>query len=57
MDERREITESYLQHFIDTVRKGNPVTFVQENNLLAVDHPDEGYLVIQIADKVVPNEV
>lgn len=49
----REITKQFLELFINTIRKGGNVTFVEENNLLAVDHPEKGYLVVQIADKVV----
>lgn len=49
----REITQSYLEFFVQTIQKGNPVTFVEESNLLAVDHPEKGYLVIQVADRVV----
>lgn len=53
MNSEREITTQYIEKFIQTILKGNPVQFVMENNLLAVDHPSEGYLVLQIADKVV----
>lgn len=51
--EPREIKQSYLQLYIDTIRKGCPVTYVETDNLLAVSHPEKGYLVLQIADKVV----
>jgi len=49
----RTVTKSYIEHYVNTIRNGNPVTFVEKDNLLAVDHPEEGYLVLQIADKVV----
>jgi hypothetical protein len=49
----RTVTKSYIEHYVNTIRKGNPVTFVESDNLLGVDHPEEGYLVLQIADKVV----
>jgi len=52
MSEQREITKQYLDVYIDAIRKGNPVVFVEGNNLLAVDHPEKGYLVLEIADKV-----
>lgn len=51
--EPRKITEDYLKEFIGTIMNGGKVTFVRENNLLAVDHPAKGYLVLQIADKVI----
>lgn len=50
--EERTVTKEYLSLYIETIRKGNPVTFVEQDNLLAVDHPEKGYLVLQIADKV-----
>jgi len=53
MDDPRKITEAYLQLFVETITKGGKVIFVKESNLLAVDHPSQGYLVLQIADKVV----
>ena len=51
--ETREITKGYLQLFVKTIQDGNPVTFVEADNLLAVAHPLEGYLVLEIADTVV----
>lgn len=51
--ETREITKGYLELFVETIQKGNPVTFVEKTNLLAVDHPSKRYLVLEIADKVV----
>jgi len=56
MSEQRVITDKYLQLFVETIMKGNPVKFVQENNLLAVDHPELGYLVVKIGDKVITYE-
>lgn len=53
MDEPREITKEYLIEFIDFVKKGSRITFVETTNLLAVEHPTKGYLVLQIKDKVV----
>jgi len=50
--EERTVTKEYLSLYIDTIQKGNPVVFVEADNLLAVDHPEKGYLVLQIADKV-----
>jgi len=50
--EERTVTKDYLNLYIDTIQKGNPVVFVEADNLLAVDHPEKGYLVLQIADKV-----
>lgn len=52
----REITTEYLQEFVTSIAKGNPVTFTVAQSLLAVDHPSKGYLVIQLADKVVDKE-
>ena len=51
-DDKRVITQDYLQVFVETIAKGGRVTFVEESNLLAVDHPSMGYLVLQIADEV-----
>lgn len=53
MDDQREITEEYLNLFINTVKKGCPMVYVEGSQLLAVDHPTEGYLVLQLRDKVV----
>ena len=49
----RTVTKSYIEHYVNTIRNGNPVIFIEKDNLLAVGHPEEGYLVLQIADKVV----
>lgn len=51
--EAREITKAYLDLFIETIKRGGQVVFVEKTNLLAVSHPIEGYLVIEIADKVI----
>ena len=51
--ETRKITKEYIELFVNTIRKGGAVTFVEKDNLLAVDHLEKGYLVLQIADKVV----
>lgn len=55
--QQREITEDYLKHFIACIQKGYPVTYVQESGALAVDDPALGYIVVQLKEKVVPNEV
>lgn len=55
MADQREITKEYLELFITTVRKGGKVTFVESSNLLAVDHPSRGYIVLELADKIVDN--
>lgn len=53
MDDQREITKEYLNEFIDFVKKGSRITFVKTTNLLAVEHPTKGYLVLELKDKVV----
>lgn len=53
MKKTREITKGYIELFVKTIQNGNPVTFVEADNLLAVAHPEKGYLVLEIADKVV----
>ena len=53
MDEQREISKAYLNKFIEFIKKGSRVTFVETKGLLAVEHPTEGYLVLEIKDKVV----
>jgi len=55
MTKKREVSHNYINMFVQTIAAGNPVTFVEENNLLAVDHPELGYLVLEIADKVIDN--
>lgn len=55
MTKKREVSHDYINIFVQTITAGNPVTFVEENNLLAVDHPELGYLVLEIADKVIDN--
>lgn len=55
MTKQREVNHDYINMFVQTIAAGNPVTFVEENNLLAVDHPELGYLVLEIADKVIDN--
>ena len=49
----RTVTKSYIEHYVNTIRNGNPVIFIEKDNLLAVGHPEEGYLMLQVADKVV----
>jgi hypothetical protein len=53
MDDQREITKEYLDLFISTVKRGCPMIYVEGSQLLAVDHPTQGYLVLQLRDKVV----
>ena len=55
MTKKREVSHDYVNMFVQTIAAGNPVTFVEESNLLAVDHPELGYLVLEIADKVIDN--
>jgi hypothetical protein len=51
-EEQREITEEYLQYFIQTVRNGGKVVFVQEENLLSVADANGNWIVLQLKDKV-----
>lgn len=55
MTKQREVSHDYINMFVQTIAAGNPVTFVEGTNLLAVDHPEIGYLVLELADKVVDN--
>lgn len=52
MREPRELTEAYLNNFIQAIKNDNPVVFVKADNLLAVDHPELGYLVLALNDTV-----
>lgn len=52
----RKITTGYLNHFLSSIKKGYPVLYVQESGILAVDHPADGYLVLQLKDKVVDSK-
>lgn len=54
-DKERVITEEYLQLFINTIKNDGPITFQKSGNLLAVDHPELGPLILQIKDKIVVN--
>jgi len=56
MVEQREITSDYLNLFITSIKRGYSVVFVEGTGMLAVDHPSEGYLVVQLADKVVDTQ-
>jgi hypothetical protein len=51
-EEQREVTEEYLQYFVQTIRNGGKVVFVQENNLLSVADANGNWIVLQIKDKV-----
>ena len=50
---KREVSSDYVEEFIGAIKNGNPVTLVQVKNLLAVDHPSLGTMVLQLKDKVV----
>ena len=56
MSKKREVSESYLNMFIEDIKAGYPVILVKASNILAVDHPTRGYTVLKLADKVVPDE-
>lgn len=53
MAEQREISTQHLNLFISSVQKGFPVLYVESSGMLAVDHPEIGYLALTLADKVV----
>jgi hypothetical protein len=55
MTKQRKVSHDYIEMFVQTIVAGNPVIFVEDANLLAVDHPEIGYLVLELADKVVDN--
>lgn len=52
----REVTTGYIQEFVKAISRGNPTTYMVAGNLLAVDHPALGPLVLQLADKVVDSK-
>lgn len=54
-EEPRMISQDYLNRFIQQIKDGARIVYVQENNYLAVEHPTEQYLILQLKDKVVPN--
>ena len=53
MGEPREITKEYLNEFIDLVKTGSRVIYVESSGYLAVEHPTKSYLVLELKDKVV----
>ena len=53
MSKPREITSAYLNEFIDLVRSGSRVIYVETSGYLAVEHPTKSYLILEIKDKVV----
>jgi hypothetical protein len=53
MSKPREITSAYLNEFIDLVKTGSRVIYVEKSGYLAVEHPTKSYLVLEIKDKVV----
>ena len=53
---KRKITEAYLQEFVKAIQNGGEVTYVQKDNLLAVAHASQGWLIVQLKDKVVDEE-
>ena len=55
--EARELPQDYLNAFVDSIQKGFPVTYVEESQVLAVDHPVVGWIALQLKDKIlVDNE-
>ena len=53
----REVSSSYLNLFIKSIQLGYPVVYVESSQILAVDHPSEGYLGLQLKDRVVSDEL
>lgn len=51
--EDREITQEYLNAFINSIKTGGKVIYVEEESLLAVGDVTRGYLVLRLKDKVV----
>lgn len=54
-EEPRMISQDYLNRFIQQIKDGARIVYVQGSNYLAVEHPTEQYLILQLKDKVVPN--
>lgn len=54
--EQREITEEYLKYFVYVIKTGGKVVFVKESNLLGVSDVNGDYVVLKLADKVIPSE-
>lgn len=56
MAEARNLPQTHLNAFINSVKKGYPVLYVEESSILAVDHPDLGYITLQLLDKIIDSE-
>jgi type IV secretory pathway ATPase VirB11/archaellum biosynthesis ATPase len=56
MGKAREISKEYLNEFIELIKSGSRVLYVEESGDLAVEHPTKQYLVLEIKDKVIDNE-
>lgn len=53
MDDPREISKEYLNEFIQLIKDGSRVLYVEKSGYLAVEHPTKQYLVLEIKDKVI----
>jgi type IV secretory pathway ATPase VirB11/archaellum biosynthesis ATPase len=56
MGSPREISKEYLNEFIELIKSGSRVLYVEKSGYLAVEHPTKQYLVLEIKDKVIDNE-
>lgn len=54
--EARELSRDYLNVFINCIQKGYSVAYVEVSNILAVDHPELGWVGLQLLDKIVDTE-
>lgn len=56
MAEPRNLPVEHLELFLDSIKAGYPVTYVEGSKILAVDHPELGYVTVQLLDNVVTTE-
>lgn len=56
LGKERELPRAHLELFINSIKSGYGVTYVEDSKILAVDHPDLGYVTLQLLDKIVDNE-
>lgn len=56
MAEARNLPQTHLNAFINSVKKGYPVIYVEGANILAVDHPELGYITLQLLDIIIDSE-
>jgi hypothetical protein len=56
LGEERELPRAHLELFIESIKSGHNVTYVEGSKILAVDNPQFGYVTLQLLDKIVDND-